>query len=80
MKNTFDIRIKEDVFQVNDLVLKWDALHEDKGKHGNFDHLWVGPYLIAALRGNNAFILQYQDESHYEGGSVNGIFLKHDLE
>ena len=25
MKNTFDRRIKEDVFQVNELVLKWDA-------------------------------------------------------
>ena len=28
MKNTFDRRIKEDVFQVDDLVLKWDSLHE----------------------------------------------------
>ena len=80
MKNTFDIRTKKDVFQVNDLVLKWDAQHEDKGKHGKFDHLWVGPYLIVTFRGNNAFILQYQDESEYEGGPVNGIFLKHDLE
>ena len=49
MKNTFDRRIKEDVFQVDNLVLKSDAPHEDKGKHGKFDDLWVGPYLIAAL-------------------------------
>ena len=48
MKNTFNRRIKEDVFQFDDLVLKWDAPHEEKGKHGKFDHLWVGPYLIAA--------------------------------
>ena len=57
MKNTFDRIIKEDVFQVDDLVLKWDAPHEDKGKHGKFAHLWVGPYLIATLGGENAFIL-----------------------
>ena len=63
MKNNFDRRIKEDIFQVDDLVLKWDASHEDKGKHGKFDHLWVGPYLNATLSGNNAFILQYQDGS-----------------
>ena len=59
MKNTFDRRIKEDVFWVDDLVLKWDAPREEKGKHGKFDHLWVGPYLIAAFKGDNAFILQY---------------------
>ena len=49
-------KVKEDTFQVVDLVLKWDAPHEDKGNHGKFDHLWVVPYIIAAHRGNNAFI------------------------
>ena len=57
MKNIFNRRIKEDVFQVDDLVLKWDAPREEKGKHGKFDYLWAGPYLIAAHRGDNAFIL-----------------------
>ena len=80
MKNTFDRKIKGDVFQVGDLVLKWDAPHEDKGKHGKFDHLWVGPYLIATHRGDNAFILEYPYGSQYEGGTVNGRFLKHYLE
>ena len=80
MKNTFNRRIKEDVFQVDDLVLKCDALHEEKGKHGKLDHLWVGPYLIVAHRGDNALILQYPDGSHYEGGTVNGRFLKRYLE
>ena len=59
MKNTFDMKIKEDIFQVDDLVLKWDAPHEDKGKHGKFFHLWVSLYLIVAQRGNNDFILEY---------------------
>ena len=80
MKNTFDRRIKEDVFWVDDLVLKWDSLSEEKAKHGKFNHLWVGPYLIVALRGDNAFILHYPYGSQYEGGLVNGRFLKHYLE
>ena len=63
MKNTFDRKIKEDIFQVDDVVLKWDSPHEDKGKHGKFDHLQVCPYIIAVHRGNNAFIIQYQDGS-----------------
>ena len=80
MKNTFERRIKEDFFQVDDLVLKWDAPHEDKGNHGKFDHLWVGPYLISALISDNAFILHYPYGSQHEGGPVNEQFLKHYLE
>ena len=57
MKKTFDIKVKEDTFYIDDLVLKWDAPYEDKGKCGKFDHLWVGPYIIVAHRGNNDFIL-----------------------
>ena len=38
MKKTFDGRVKEEQFQVDDLVLKWDARKVDK--HGKFDHLW----------------------------------------
>ena len=74
MKNTFHKKVKEDTFQIDDLVLKWDAPHEGKGKQSKFDHLWVGPYIIATLRGNNSCILQYQDGSQYEGGPVNGRF------
>ena len=79
MKNTCDKKVKEDTLQIDYLVLKWDAPHEDKGKHGKFDHLWVAPYIIATHRGNNYFIIQYQDGSQYEGGPVSGIFLKHYL-
>ena len=79
MKNTFDRRVKEEKFLVEDLVLKWYAPHEEKGKHGKFDHMWVGAYIIAAYRGENSFILQHQDGSLLEGGPVNGRFLKHYL-
>ena len=46
MKNTFDRKVKEEKFQIEDLVLKWDSPWEYK--HGKFDHLWVGLYIIAA--------------------------------
>ena len=55
MKNTFDRKVKEEQFQINDLVLKWDSPREDK--HGKFDHMWVGTYTIVAYRGENAFML-----------------------
>ena len=55
MKKTFDRRVKEEQFHIDDLVLKWDAPREEK--HGKFDHMWKGPYIIAAFRGDNSFIL-----------------------
>ena len=51
MKKTFDRIVKEEKFLIDDQVLKWDAPHEDKGKHGKFDHMWVGPYNVVAHRG-----------------------------
>ena len=40
VKQVFDKRVKSDNFNLRDLVLKWDARYEDKGKHGKFDELW----------------------------------------
>ena len=77
MKNTFDRKVKEEQFEIDYLLLKWDAPREDK--HGKLDHMWVGPYIIAAYRGENSFILQHQDGSQLKGGPVNGRFLKHYL-
>jgi hypothetical protein len=34
MKRIFDRHNKNDDFKVNDLVLKWDARNEDRGRHG----------------------------------------------
>ena len=78
MKNTFDRKVKEEqFFQIDDLVLKWYAPKEDK--HGKFDHMWVGPYVFAGHRGENAFILEYTNGDSLESNPVNGIFLKHYL-
>ena len=44
VKKTHDKRVKEENFQLNDYVLRWDARIKDKGKHGKFENLWKGPY------------------------------------
>ena len=31
-------------FEIGDLVLKWDHLHDEKGKHTKFQPLWIGPF------------------------------------
>ena len=79
MKKTFDKRVKLDDFQLGDLVLKWDVVFEDKGKHGKFDHMWHGPYKISALSGKNAYFLSDLDDKEVGSGPVNGRFLKHYL-
>ena len=35
VKESFDKKIKKDIFVVGDLVLRWDAPKEDKGQHEN---------------------------------------------
>ena len=62
---------------MNDLVLKWYATKEYK--HGKFDHLWKGPYIVASYRGDNTFILWDQNGVDIGGGPMNGRFLKHYL-
>ena len=36
IKGMFDKRAKANNFQVEDWVLKWDDVRQDKGKHGKF--------------------------------------------
>jgi hypothetical protein len=79
IKNIFDKRTKEYDFELGDLAMRWDARKEDKGKHGKFDSLWKGPYIIHAFRGNNAFLLNNNDGTNLAGGPVNGRMLNHYL-
>ena len=76
MKLTFDKKVKREVFQVNDLVLRWDARREEKGKHEIFYNLWFGPFRIVEVLENNMFILRGIDNDESIGGPVNGRFLK----
>lgn len=58
IKTIFDRKTKEEQFLEGDLVLRWDARKEDKGKHGKFYFLWFGPFKISQVLDNNTFILQ----------------------
>lgn len=62
---------------MNDLVLRWDARGDEKGKHGKFDNLWFGHFIIAEVLDNNTFILKILDGGELLRGPVNGHFLKH---
>jgi hypothetical protein len=77
IKKDFDRHTKEDDLKLGDWVLIWDAKNEDKGKHGKFDYLWLGPFKIATYHGNNAYLLQESNGDIIGGGPVNGRFLKH---
>ena len=57
IKRTFDKNIKEESFQIQVEVLKWEARIEEKGKYGKFENLWKGPFKIATFHGNNTYIL-----------------------
>eukprot|EP00253_Pinus_taeda_P017668 PITA_17668 len=76
IKNIYDQKAKADTFQLDEVVLRWYARHEDKGKHGKFENLWKGPYKIEAYRGQNAFLLKEMNGYECPGGPINGRLLK----
>ncbi|XP_059066393.1 uncharacterized protein LOC131857708 [Cryptomeria japonica] len=75
VKNLYDKRTTARIFQVNDLVLMWNGRIEDKGKHGMFDAIWMGPYLIRIKWGEDSYILQDIHGDTLEL-PINGQFLK----
>ena len=76
IKKIYDRKSKEDKFQLDEVVLKWDARNEDKGKHGKFENLWKGPFKIAAYHGQNAFLLKEMNGDDCPRGLINGRLLK----
>jgi len=76
IKKIYDRKAKSDKFQLDEVVLKWDARNEEKGKHGKFENLWKGPFNIAAYRGQNAFLLKEMNGDDCPGGPINGRLLK----
>jgi len=51
-------------------------LKKKKGKHGKFDALWIGPFIIAQAQMNNNFTLKNLDGEGVFDVPVNGWFLK----
>ena len=48
IKKCFDNKsVGDKSFEVGDLVLKWDKVHDKKGKHSKFHRLWLGPFQIS---------------------------------
>eukprot|EP00253_Pinus_taeda_P004979 PITA_04979 len=76
IKKIYDRKAKADRFEIGDIVLKWDARNEEKGKHGKFENIWKGMYKTATYQGQNAFLLQDLNGEDYPGGLVNGRLLK----
>jgi hypothetical protein len=68
MKNFFDKHSKQEEFWMGDLVLKWDARNEDKGKHKKFDHIWTGPFRISVYHRNNTYFLEELNGNALVGG------------
>jgi hypothetical protein len=62
-------------FEYQDKIKAIFDRREDHGKHGEFDNLWLGPFEIIAIEGNNSFSLQNLDGDLPEL-PVNGRFLK----
>jgi hypothetical protein len=62
---------------LGDKVLKWDSRNEENRKHGKFDNLWKGPFIIQAYRGSNAFFIKDMDGSDLLGGPISCRMLKH---
>ena len=77
MKENFDKRKNPNDFQMGNVVLQSDVPHEEKGKHGKFDHLRKGPYKIVAFRGKSAYILEEVEGGLVSGSPINARILKH---
>ena len=58
------------------MVLRSDARKDEKGKHGKFDNIWLGPFTVVKILGNKTFVLQNLNGEEI-AGPVNGHFLKY---
>jgi hypothetical protein len=57
IKQVFDKKAKKEEFRTGDLVLKWDAPKQDKGKHNKLEALWIRPFKISKVFSNNTYRL-----------------------
>ena len=57
IKRWFDKRAMINSFKISDPVLLWDKVKEKLVNHTKFQHLWIGPYQIVEICGENTFRL-----------------------
>ena len=79
IKCQFDKRTTFKAFSISDLVLMWVKVKEKLGTNTKFEHLWIGPYQITKILGENTFRLGTLDEELVPF-SVNRRFFKHYFE
>lgn len=70
IKKIYDKKTKANNFSLGDVVLRWDARNEEKGKHGKLNNLWKGPYKISSFRGQNAYLLEELNGQELIGGLI----------
>ena len=58
MKHLYDKRATKRKFEIDDMVLMWNARVEDKGKHGKYDPIQLGPYRIYDKNGEDSYLLR----------------------
>ena len=58
MKYFFDRKEVETMFEVDEMVLIWNARIENKEKNGKFDPIQLGPYLIEYRWGDDSYVLK----------------------
>lgn len=58
VKHLHDKKSSDRNFDIGDWLLKWNVIDQDKGKHGKFDALLLGPFVISKQVGENTFFLQ----------------------
>lgn len=74
-KYLFEKRESQRKFKVNDPVLLWNARAEEKGKHDEFEALWLGPYVVVEKNSEDSYFLMDMDGEMKEL-SVHGQFFK----
>ena len=75
MKYLYDKKEIDRKFEPDDMVLMWDSRLEDKGKHGNFGPIWLGPYLVNSKWGDDSYFLRESSGDILEL-PIHGKFLK----
>ena len=68
-------KAKEKIFEVGDLVLKWDRENEPKGKHSKFQNLWLRPFQVSEKIGVSRYRFQNM-RGEPDALPVNGQALK----
>lgn len=54
IKGSFDKDARNKTFEPGTLVLLWDKRREKLGMHNKMDNLWIGPYKVRDIAGENS--------------------------